>query len=126
MGGSVISCFALIDIISGSRIPINTVGIGCIASCGLTIFLYGKNRILTPNTFILSHQFSAFSMGKYHELVTDRKSQDWMHDRLVDIYTKKTKLNKKQVQEKLMNESDNFITAQEALKYGICDEIKML
>ena len=32
-GGDVPSCFALIDIMKGSRIPIHTVGLGVIASC---------------------------------------------------------------------------------------------
>ena len=34
-GGMMPECFALIDIMKGSRIPIHTVGLGCIASCGL-------------------------------------------------------------------------------------------
>ena len=36
-GGDVSSCFALIDIMNGSKIPIRTIGLGCVASCGLSI-----------------------------------------------------------------------------------------
>ena len=59
-GGDMPSCFALIDVMKGSKIPIHTVGLGLIASCGLLLFISGEHghRILTPNTSILSHQFS--------------------------------------------------------------------
>ena len=74
-GGDVPSCFALIDIMKGSRIPIHTVGLGVIASCGLLLFITGEKgkRTLTPNTSILSHQYSWGSYGKEHELFAQVK-----------------------------------------------------
>jgi ATP-dependent Clp protease protease subunit len=41
-GGDVPCAFALIDVIKASKIPIHTVGLGCIASCGLLIFIAGE------------------------------------------------------------------------------------
>ena len=41
-GGEVPSCFALIDVMRGSSIPIHTVGLGVIASCGLLLFIAGE------------------------------------------------------------------------------------
>ena len=124
-GGYLYDCFALLDIMEGSKIPIDTVGLGCIASCGFVIFLYGKNRILTPNTFVLSHQYSGGAFGKHHELVAERKSQDWMHGRLVKIYAKKTGLSAKKVEEILLPKSDVILTSEEALKLGVCDEVRL-
>jgi ATP-dependent Clp protease protease subunit len=74
-GGDVPSCFALIDVMKGSRIPIHTVGLGVIASCGLLLFITGEKgkRTLTPNTSILSHQYSWGSYGKEHELFAQVK-----------------------------------------------------
>ena len=65
-GGSVHAAFALIDTMKGSAIPIKTVGLGLIASCGVLTFMAGTKgrRILTPNTSILSHQYSWGSSGK--------------------------------------------------------------
>ena len=59
-GGDLNSAFALIDIMRGSRIPIHTLGIGQISSCGLLTFMAGEkgHRTITPNTSILSHQYS--------------------------------------------------------------------
>ena len=44
-GGAMPDCFALIDIMKGSRIPIHTVGLGMIASCGLLLFITGEKDI---------------------------------------------------------------------------------
>lgn len=75
-GGLVDDCFALIDTIRGSAIPVHTVGLGIIASCGLLMFMAGSKRYLTPNTSILSHRFSAGSYGKEHELFARQKYFD--------------------------------------------------
>jgi len=124
-GGHVTACFGLIDIMAGSPIPIDTLGLGCIASCGLTIFLYGERRVITPNTYILAHQYSSGAWGKHHELVADRKSQDWLHDRLVRIYMERTGLSRKKVESHLMRESDTHIDAEEAVKLGVAHKIKL-
>ena len=69
-GGDLNACFALVDVMKGSKIPIRTIGMGMIASCGLLMFISGEKgkRILTPNTSILSHQYSWGNYGKEHEL----------------------------------------------------------
>ena len=43
-GGDLNACFALVDIMKGSRIPIKTIGLGMIASCGLLMFITGEKR----------------------------------------------------------------------------------
>ncbi|SVE26523.1 uncharacterized protein METZ01_LOCUS479377, partial [marine metagenome] len=69
-GGALHACFALVDVMKGSKIPIHTIGLGMIASCGVVTFMAGAkgHRYLTPNTSILSHQYSWGSRGKEHEL----------------------------------------------------------
>ena len=47
-GGEVPSAFALIDVMKASKIPIHTIGLGVIASCGLNY----QSRILTDYTSI--------------------------------------------------------------------------
>ena len=78
-GGDIPSCFALIDIMRSSKIPIHTVGLGVIASCGLLIFITGEkgHRVLTPNTSILSHQYSWGNWGKEHELFAQIKEFEY-------------------------------------------------
>ena len=126
-GGATDSCFALIDTMKGSRIPIRTVGIGCIASSGLLMFITGEKgtRTLTPNTQILSHQYSWGSGGKEHELFGALKAFELSTKRMINHYKKCTGLKEKQIRKYLLPETDAWLSAKEALKLGICDEVKV-
>jgi ATP-dependent Clp protease protease subunit len=124
-GGSMEDAFALIDVIKSSSIPVKTVGLGSIASCGLLIFLAGApgRRILTPNTSILSHQYSWGSEGKHHELWAMTKEFGLAQTRMIQHYQETTSLSEAVIREKLLPAHDVYLSAEEALELGICDYI---
>ena len=124
-GGDVPSCFALIDIMKGSKIPIHTIGLGVIASCGLLLFITGEKgkRTLTPNTSILSHQYSWGSYGKEHELFAQVKEFELSTERMINHYKKCTGLTEAQIREHLLPPEDRWLSAKEAKKLGICDKV---
>jgi ATP-dependent Clp protease protease subunit len=126
-GGDLNSAFALIDIMRGSRIPIHTLGIGQISSCGLLTFMAGEkgHRTITPNTSILSHQYSWGSYGKEHELIARIKEFDLTSERMLTHYKKCTGLSEKVIKEILMPPQDVWLSAKEAVKYGIADQVKL-
>jgi len=125
-GGVLSDAFALIDVMRGATCKISTIGIGEISSAGLLIFMSGTkgNRILTPNTAILSHQFSWGSYGKEHELFAATKAFDLASEMMINHYKKCTGLTVKKIREFLLPADDKWLSAKEALKLGICDEIK--
>ena len=125
-GGDLTAGFAMIDVMRGSSIPIRTIGLGQIASAGLMIFIAGKKneRILTPNTSILSHQFSWGSFGKAHELFAVAKEFDLTTQRMIQHYKKCTGMNDKTIREILLPAQDVWLGAEEALNYGICDHVR--
>lgn len=125
-GGDVNSSFALIDVMRGSALPVHTVGLGLIASAGLSIFMAGKKtkRMLTPNTSILSHQYSWGTYGKEHELFAIQKEYDLTTDRMINHYRKCTGIDDEDIRKYLLPPHDVWLSAHEALKYGICDEVK--
>lgn len=127
-GGSVEDAFALIDVMKASSIPIKTVGLGCIASSGLLIFLAGHRgrRILTPNTSILSHQYSNYHEGKHHELFAIAKEHNLIQQRMLEHYKQATGLDSKIILEKLLPASDIYLSADEALELNICDYVSDL
>lgn len=127
-GGSVEDAFALIDVMKASSIPIKTVGLGCIASSGLLIFLAGHRgrRILTPNTSILSHQYSNYHEGKHHELFAIAKEHNLIQQRMLEHYREATGLDTDTILEKLLPASDIYLSAAEALDLNICDFISDL
>lgn len=124
-GGSIAEAFALIDVMRSSRIPVKTVGLGSIASCGLLIFMAGAagRRVLTPNTSILSHQFSWESEGKSHELFATIKEFELTQKRMVTLYRDATGLEDDVIRKVLLPPQDVWLSAEEALQYHICDAI---
>jgi ATP-dependent Clp protease protease subunit len=126
-GGDLASAFAIVDTMRGSKIPIHTLGLGCVASSGLIIFMTGAkgHRVLTPNTQILSHQYSWGNFGKDHELVSITKEYSLMNERMISHYKRCTGLKEDKIKKVLLPPSDVWLSAEEALKLGICDEIKL-
>jgi len=124
-GGNIAEAFALIDVMRSSRIPVKTVGLGSIASCGLLIFMAGATgrRVLTPNTSILSHQFSWESEGKSHELFATIKEFELTQKRMVTLYRDATGLEDDVIRKVLLPPQDVWLSAEEALQYHICDVI---
>lgn len=124
-GGDMSAAFALIDVMRSSRITIKTVGLGTIASAALMIFLAGAKgrRILTPNTSILSHQFSWGTSGKAHELFATVKEFELTHKRMIDHYEYSTGLDIDTIKKVLLPPQDVYLSAEEALKYQICDHV---
>ena len=110
----------------GSKIPIRTIGMGMIASCGLLMFITGTKgkRILTPNTSILSHQYSWGSWGKEHELFARVKEFDLTTIRLMNHYKKCTGLKEEKIRSQLMPAHDVWLDAKEAKKLGLCDKVQ--
>ena len=124
-GGDLNACFALVDVMKGSKIPIRTIGMGMIASCVLVMFISGEigRRILTPNTSILSHQYSWGAYGKEHELFAQVKEYDLTTQRMISHYKKCTGLSEKDIRKYLLPPHDVWLSAKEAKKLGLCDSI---
>lgn len=125
-GGDLSAAFAIIDVMRGSAIPIRTVGLGCIASAGLLTFISGKSghRVITPNTSILSHQWSWGQVGKEHELIATIREFELTTIRMINHYKKCTGLSDKMVRQRLLPPQDVWLSPQEALKYNLCDAVK--
>lgn len=124
-GGEVGAAFSIIDTMKGSHIPVYTYGLGEIASCGLMTFIAGEkgHRYITRNTAILSHQYSWGSWGKEHELHARVKEFNNTQTRILEHYKKCTGMNEKDIRKYLLPPEDVWLTAKEAVKYGIADEI---
>jgi ATP-dependent Clp protease protease subunit len=127
-GGDLNAAFAVIDTIRGSAIPVRTIGLGQIASAGLMIFIAGDKgkRVLTPNTSILSHQYTWGAFGKEHELFATVKEFDLTTKKMISHYKRCTGLSEAKIREILLPPQDMWLSPQEAKKLGICDDIKEL
>jgi ATP-dependent Clp protease, protease subunit len=125
-GGAVYDGWGIVDVMDCSRLKIQTVGIGAIFSMGAVIFTTGTpgKRVMTRNSYMMTHQFTDGMEAKYHEFVAQRPHQDELHNRFVRHFVERTKMTAKQVNDVLLSKSDAYLTAKDCLKFGICDAIK--
>jgi ATP-dependent Clp protease, protease subunit len=125
-GGYVNAGFSLIDVMNGSKLEIRTVGLGILASMGLLIFIAGQKgkRALTPNTMVMSHQWSGLRWGKEHELVASQRGDDLLTGMITRHLRRHTGLKEKEIRKYLLPPSDVWLSARDARRLGLCDEVK--
>lgn len=120
-GGDLMATFMLIDAIKLSRTPVWTINIGSAYSGGFFTFIAGHKRIAYPNSTFLYHEGSTMNAGDAGKF---RNFADF-YDKLLDML-KDVTISNTQITEELYAEhkkDDWWLTADEALELGICDEI---
>lgn len=124
-GGDLYQAFALIDIMRNSTHNIRTIGIGNIMSAAFLIFAAGTQgeRYIAVNTGIMCHQFSGGVEAKYHDIKAEMKENELLNKKMIDILRDATGLTPSKIKAKLLPASDVYLTAQEALDFGIADHL---
>jgi len=124
-GGNLYEAFGFIDLMVNSHHTIQTVGIGNVMSSGLLIFISGtKNyRFIGKNSSILCHQHSNEIDGKYHDIKSHIKENHNCFDRMMNVIEKNSRLDSKEIHEKLLSPTDNWLTSKEVIEYGLADYI---
>ena len=73
------------------------------------------------HAFMLIHQLSSMSWGKYEELKDSMQNNDLLMETIKNLYIERTKIPKKELEEMLKR--DLWWDAKTCLKYGLIDEI---
>ena len=121
--GSVYDGLAILDTINFIKPDVQTIGIGLQASMGAFLLAAGTKgkRGILPNARVMIHQPSSGTRGKITDQEIDLKEGLTLKEKLAEILAKNTGQNL----EKLKNdmERDYWMSAEEAVKYGIVDKI---
>lgn len=124
-GGSIDSGFAIWDQIKMISSPVFTMVTGLAASMGSLLSLSAAKgkRFATPNSRIMIHQplIGGVIRGQATDLDIQAKEMLKTRAMIVDIYAKATGKDVQAI-EKAINR-DNWMTAQEALEFGLLDKI---
>ena len=122
-GGVITSGMAIYDTMRYVKCDINTLCIGQACSMGSFLLAGGTKgkRFSLPNSQIMIHQPSGGAQGKASDIEIQAKLILDMRRRLNLIYSENTG-QKLSVIEKAMDR-DNFMTPEEALKFGLIDHI---
>lgn len=122
-GGSVYDALAIYDTMNFVKADVQTVGIGMQASAAAFLLSSGAKgkRFLLPNSTVMIHQPSSGTRGKVTDQEIDLKESLRVKYLLEEIMSKNTGQKKAQIHEDM--ERDRWMTAEEAKKYGIVDQI---
>ena len=122
-GGVVTDGLAIYDTMQFIQSPVSTLCFGQAASMGSFLLAAGEKekRFALPNSRIMVHQPSAGFKGQATDIEIHAKEVLSMKTNLNKLYSKHTGQAVEAVEEAL--ERDNFMSPDEALKFGIIDEI---
>ena len=122
-GGSITAGMAIYDTMQYIRCDVSTICIGMAASMGAFLLAAGskgKRRAL-PNGEILIHQPLGGARGQATEVAIHAEQLIKTREKMNRILAERTGQSVEQIA--LDTERDHYMTAEEALKYGLIDEI---
>ncbi|WP_321777161.1 ATP-dependent Clp endopeptidase proteolytic subunit ClpP [Sulfurimonas sp.] len=122
-GGVVTAGMAIFDTMNYIRSDITTICIGQAASMGAFLLSSGEKgkRYALPHARIMIHQPLGGAQGQATDIAIQAKEILRMKDELNSILAKNTGQSKKTVEKD--TDRDNFMSAKEALEYGMIDEV---
>lgn len=122
-GGQVTSTMAMYDTMQHVAPDVSTVCLGMAASGGAIILMGGAKgkRFALQHSEIMIHQPLGGAEGQATDIAIHAEHIIKMKDTLNELIAKHT--GKKAEQVKLDTERDKFLTAKEALEYGLIDKI---
>jgi len=122
-GGHVESGDAIHDVIRFVRPPITTIGTGWVASAGTHVFLAApkERRVCLPNTRFMIHQPSGGAGGQSTDIAIQAKEILRTRERIARVISERTGTTIERV--RLDMERDYWLTADEAIQYGIVSRI---
>ena len=125
-GGSVVDGMVIYDLIQTAPFEINMYCTGMAASMGAVLLAGGPkgHRFILPHSKVMIHEplidgsmgGSATSIKKTADSIMETKRI------LVDVLSKHTGKTKKAIDKAIS--FDNYMNAEEAVEFGICDEIR--
>jgi ATP-dependent Clp protease protease subunit len=123
-GGSVTAALSIYDAMQYVSTPVSTICLGMAASGGSLLLAAGADgtRLALPNSVIMVHQpWAAGLRGKASELEVHAREILRQRDQLVDIYARHSGRSAEETARAM--ERDNFMTAEQALEWGLIDQI---
>ncbi|MFC5404916.1 ATP-dependent Clp endopeptidase proteolytic subunit ClpP [Cohnella soli] len=122
-GGSISAGFGIYDTMQFIKPPVHTICMGFAASFGAFLLQAGEKgkRFALPNSEIMIHQPSGGAQGQASDIAISAKRILQMREKIVRITSERTGQPVERVEKDL--DRDYFMDAEEALQYGIIDQV---
>ena len=122
-GGSVSAGMAIYDTMQYIKCDVSTICMGMAASMGAFLLSAGAKgkRLALPNSEIMIHQPLGGAQGQATEILIAAKHIERTRTNLNRILSENTGKSLEEIERD--TERDNFMTAQEAMEYGLVDKV---
>ena len=126
-GGSASEMFSVYDTMRlvRDKCDISTFGVGKVMSAGTLILAAGTKgkRKIMKNCRVMIHAVSAGSVGAIHNLQNELEEIQAIQDAYIRCLVEETDLTKRQLKKMLDQKVNIYLTAEEAVEYGLADEV---
>ncbi len=127
-GGTASDMFSILDVmemVKERTCDIETFGIGKVMSAGVPILAAGTKgrRKVGKNCRIMLHNVMAGTGGTIFSMENELDEIRWVQERYIETLASYTKLTPSKIKKLLKAQRDVYISAEEAIKMGIADEI---
>lgn len=122
-GGSVTAGMAIFDTMEYIKPDVSTICVGLAASMGAFLLAAGTNgkRYALPNAEVMIHQPLGGAKGQASDIKIHAEWILKMRKKLNTILSEKTNKPYKQIEKD--TDRDNFMSAEEAVEYGLIDKV---
>ena len=126
-GGYVYSLLAMIDIIDQSPIPVATIGLGKMMSCGSVLLTCGAEgmRYGMPSSTVMIHDVASWNQGKVEEIKANAAQTDKLNKTIFERMALNCGHEKNYFMEQLFKKhhAEWYLTAKEAKKQKVINVI---
>jgi len=126
-GGNADDMMSVYDMMRLTRetVDIETTGIGKVMSAGTLLLAAGTKgkRRIGRNCRVMIHAVSGGSVGPMHEITNEFKEIKKIQESYVECLAEESNMTVQQIKKYLKQKTNVYLTAEEAVKLGIADEI---
>jgi len=104
---------------------IETVGLGKVMSAGVLLLASGTEgqRKIGRNCRVMIHSILGGSQGSLVSIENEIEEMRWIQERYIKCLAAETKLTERKIQAMLKKQLDIYLSAEQAVEYGIADII---
>lgn len=126
-GGSADEMFGIYDVMTKAKkqCEIHTIGVGKVMSAGTLVLASGTKgkRKIGKHCRVMIHSVNSGHVGELHSIENEVKAVKHMQELYINAMAQETSMTKRQLQKLIDRKINVYLTAEEAIEYGIADEI---
>ncbi len=127
-GGDAVEMFGIYDmmrVVKADDVAIRTIGTGKVMSAGVLLMAAGTKgkRRITKHCRVMLHQVSAGTFGTLNNMETELEEVKVIQDMYIQAIADNSNLSVKQIKKLFKTHSNVYLSAEEAVNYGLADTI---